>query len=205
MMDSDYATMVAGNLLYSGPFADPSHPLHNPIVGGVDAIIELVREFPDSDLEARDLKGRTPLYMAGFLRKEGLGLALIKRAKEIPGLLHRSVNARDHAGETVLGICICSNCSQPFIESLIESGAEVNPSTVSSALTPLQTASWVGSLENVDLLLNHGADAEHKFPGSKTARELAQERGRDDIVQRLSFTSQESSRSDTPQGIDYPP
>jgi hypothetical protein len=201
MMESDYAAKAAGNLLSSGPFSDPSGPLGSPIVGGVEAVNELVREFPKGDLDARDLTGRTPLYLAGYLRKEGLGIALINCAGEIPGLLFRFVNARDHTGQTVLSTSICSNCSLPFIKILIEKGAEVDPSTstISPAWTPLQAASWVGSLEIVDLLLNRGARLENIYPGSHT------ERGYDDIVRRLRPTSNKPSGSGAPQGIDYPP
>jgi hypothetical protein len=205
MMESDYATNVAGNLLSSGPFLDPNRPLESPIVGGVEAVIELVEEFPSSDLEARDLTGRTPLYLASFLRREGLGIALIHCGGKIPDLLYRFVNARDHTGQTVLSTCIISNCSLPFIKILIEKGAEVNPDTVSPAWTPLQAASWVGSLEIVDFLLNRGARPEKISPNSQTAMEIAQERGHDDIVRRLSFASHEPSGSGLSQGIDYPP
>jgi ankyrin repeat protein len=192
MMESKYASSVAGNLFWAGALRDvieePSSP--DLIVGGLDAIVEFVRVFPPADLLARDINGRSPLCKAAAQRMEGFGLGLMKRAKQMPEISHRIMDARDHLGQTILNLSICYSCSLPFIEALIQHGAQVNPANLPSVWTPLQTASFFGYSDVVDLLLRCGAKVDGGFPGIKSAQELAQEQGHLDIVGRLGFASQ---------------
>jgi len=191
MMESGYASSVTGNLFWRGALHDlieaPSS--ENLIVGGLAAIVDFLKVLPNSDLIARDFDGRSPLGKAAVQRMEAFGLGLMMRAKEIPGFSRRLMDARDFLGNTVLGISICYDCSLPFLEALIDYGAEVNPDALPSIWTPLQTASWFGYSAIVELLLRHGAKKDGGFPGAKSALDLAQDRGHNDVVQLLGGAS----------------
>ena len=187
MMQSTYASVVQCSVFQQGAFPDPN----NPIVGGMHAILELLRVFPDADLERRDVLGRSPLHLAGNLRMEGLGRGLIIRAREgldIP--LERLTNARDFSGQPVLGASIYGGCCLSFIEDLIDNGAEVDPEPLKeSHFTPLQAAACCGNSELVDLLLDRGANPNRVFLGYQTAGMIAHDRGHLDIARRLGYLS----------------
>jgi hypothetical protein len=198
---SNYASQVSGNVLQPGPYPDLNGdpPPESPIVGGIQAVLEFLGEFSDTQLEARDSRGRTPLFLAAFHCKEGLGLALLIRAKNDPRMLYRVVTARDRSGQTVLSVAISSRCSLLFVTALIDHGAEVDPHMVAQAMTPLQAACSVGSLEIVDLLMTKGATTNAAYPDNSPPPPLAiaQEQGHIDIVDRLSYSSPGSTRSYT--------
>ena len=193
LMESDYAKNVAGNLFWSGEFLDATLPSPNPpqnlIVGGIDAIVELLGEISPANLIARCPNGYTPLYKAATMQKEGLGHAIMIRAKETPRLLIRITNERDFLGQTILGTSIWHDCSLAFVAKLIENGAEVNPETIGTIWTPLQIASCRGLFSMVELLLNNGARVDHLPPGTETAIELALNHNHHDIAQRLGGAS----------------
>jgi hypothetical protein len=186
MMESKYASDVVGNVFQTGPLAHFGDPTP-PVIGSVEAIRGILQMISEADLQATDLHGRSPLYMATDLQKEHFGLALLYYATEFPSISRRKLtNARDKFGQTILGIATLRRCSLQYIGALIDYGAEVDPETLTeSVLTPLQAASWLGYFEIVDLLLTHGAQPGWIFPGSKTSETLAQEAGHDEIVQRL--------------------
>lgn len=196
MMESVYASSVAGNIFWTAALPSPSDhpPPQHPIIGGIGAILEFIRELPNADLLARDSNRRSPLYMAALSGKEAFGYALMVRAKEIPGITRLILDARDHTSQTILGIAICSGCSTSFIEALIEHGVDVNPDMV-GIYNPLQVASWMGSLEVVDLLVKRGAIIDKTLPDVKTALDIARDQGHHDIVQLLSSASQGSGSS----------
>ena len=188
MMESEYASTVEGNVFQTGVFLDDSciSPARSPILGGMDAILQVLQEFSLSDLEMRDLHFRSPLYLAAALQKEALGHALMTRASEIGGMTERLTNTRDISGQTVLGISIVNGCSLSFIEALIDNGAEVDPDALSPApLTPLQAAALLGRTDVVDLLLERGAGADRVYPGNPIPEKLARVGGHDKIAERL--------------------
>jgi hypothetical protein len=195
MIGSEYASKVEGNIFQTGPVLERYWP-QNSLVGGMEAVMEVLQEFSYSDLETRDIHGRSPLYLASLLQKEAIGCALMTRASECEGMARRMTNARDVSGQTVLGIGILNGCSLSFIKALIENGAELDPEPLMpSPLTPLQAASWLGLSETVDLLLDHGAEVDRVFPGNKTAEILALEGGHNEIAERISNIFSETSIS----------
>jgi ankyrin repeat protein len=199
MVESNYASQVPGNVLQSGfhPTATNDNTPASPIVGGVHAIMELLGEFTDADLDARDFNRQTLLHLAALRCKEGLGYAMMIRAKYDARLLHRMVNARDKSGQTVLTVAISSGCSLTFITALLDNGAEYEPGTMPEARTPLQAACSIGSLEIVDLLLTRGASFDNAYPGSGNPYTIAQEQGHFDIADRLIDSSPGSLSSHT--------
>lgn len=202
MIQSGYASSVDGNIFWTAALPGPNEPSSSeyPIVGGIATVLEFIRELPKEDLLARDHDGRSALHLAAHLRKETLGLALMIRANEIPGIKHRIMHARDYTTETILGSAIWSRCSLQFIESLIHHGVDVNPEM--AILNPLHLACGFGWLDLVDLLLRHGASPEKRLPDGKTALDLAREQGHHNIVKLLDPTPQGSPRpasSHTPQ------
>jgi hypothetical protein len=195
MIKSEYASKVEGNIFQTGPIVERYWP-QDSLVGGMEAVMEVLQEFSYSDLETRDIHGRSPLYLASLLRKEAIGYALMTRASECEGMARRMTNARDASGQTVLGIGIMNGCSLPFIKALIDNGAELDPEPLMpSPLTPLQAASWLGLSETVDLLLDRGAEVDRVFPGNKTAEILALEGGHNEIAERISNICSETSIS----------
>lgn len=205
MMESSYARNVPGNVFQPGlhPDINNGKAPESPIVGGIDAVVELLQEFSDADLEARDFNKRSPLLLAASRCKEGLGHGLMIRAKHNSRLSNRLVNARDGSGRTMLSVAISSGCSLPFVTALIDHGAEVDPDVVEQAMNPLQAACFVGSLDIVDLLVGRGASIDTAYPGSSSPYAIAQEQGHFDIVNRLSYSSSGSLSTHTAQKSDY--
>jgi hypothetical protein len=186
MMESKYASDVMGNVFQTGPLTD-AEGVFPPILGGVEAIREVIGMVPQADLQATDLHGRSPLFMATDLQKEHFGLALLLHAAEHPSIPRRQfTNARDKSGQTTLGIAILRRCSLEYIAALIDYGAEVDPETLMEfVLTPLQIASCLGYSDIVDLLLEHDAQPGRIWPGTKTPEALAREAGHNHIVDKL--------------------
>ena len=191
MMKSRYASQVVGNVFQTGSLAgfDGLTPIP-PIVGGIEAIRRVVCMFSEEHMQAVDLLGRSPLFMATELRKENFGQSLLLRAAELAELEHLSLqrftNTRDKSGQTILGIATWKGCSLQYIENLIGHGAEVDPETLMEyVFTPLQAASLMGREDIVDLLLRHGADPLRVAPNGQTAETLAHAAGHEGTVGRL--------------------
>jgi hypothetical protein len=68
---------------------------------------------------------------------------------------------------------------------LIEHGANVNAATTNDGLTSLMLASMGGHLEVVRLLIKHGANENAKSVNGKTAIDIAEENGRENVVEFL--------------------
>ena len=197
MIESNYASQVPGNVLQSGfhPAVSDDPPTESPIVGGLKAVQELLGGFTDAHLEERDFNRQSLLHLVALRCKEGLGQAIMLRAKHDPRLLHRLVNARNKLGQTVLTVAIANGCSLTFITALLNNGAEHEPSTMPLAMTPLQEACFVGSLEVVKLLVTRGAKTDTAHPGTRMPRVIAQERGHPHILKSLGDPSAGSPES----------
>jgi len=206
LIKSKYASQVPGNVLQSGfhPDVTSSSPPESPIVGGIKAILEFLEGFTDAQLEERDFNSQSLLHLAALHCKEGLGQAIIIRAKHDERFLHRLVNARDRSGQTVLTAAVSNGGSLTFITTLLESRAEYEPSTMPLAMTPLQAACSIGSLEMVGLLVSRGANIETAYPGSSPPRTIAQELGHFAMKDRLDALNclSQSSMSSPSQASD---
>ncbi|MFZ8837689.1 MAG: ankyrin repeat domain-containing protein, partial [Pyrobaculum sp.] len=100
-----------------------------------------------ADVNARDRLGRTPLYYA---EDGGTVEYLIRRGAD--------PNVRDAGGKTPLRHAVASG-RRWAAEALLEAGAEVDEDLAAAfRLTPLHLAALRGSVEEVERLLNSGAD-----------------------------------------------
>ncbi|KAH7360413.1 hypothetical protein BKA65DRAFT_473570 [Rhexocercosporidium sp. MPI-PUGE-AT-0058] len=187
MMQSDYARHQRGSPFHSGPFLDEELASDDPVVGGLNKTLELIRDIPLLHLDERNFHRQTPLHMAVSKRMEALSRAIIMRMKEIPAFsLQRAMDSKDDTEQGILETAIWSGCSTHFIEHLIENGAQVNPlKTVKSPMNPLQAAVVNNLGEVVDLLLLKGAEVERVFPGTDTPIILAQKMEYFDIAEKL--------------------
>jgi ankyrin repeat protein len=99
--------------------------------------------------EFADEYGYTPLMVATYYGRLEIVRLLLSKFKS-------SLNTQDNDGYTALHIGILEAKTDCVLE-LINVGAELNTSTVQKA-TPLITASALGHLEIVQLLIDNGAD-----------------------------------------------
>jgi hypothetical protein len=191
MMQSSFASTVSGSPFHRGDFPGTSITQNGPpILGGIDAVMDFLLVLPVEALEARDIYGQSPFYMASSLRMEGLGRGILRRLEETSaqGTQHH-LNNRDLSGQTVLGASILGGCSLQYIRFLIECGSHVDPDPLrDQPWTPLQAAAMSGSLDIVCLLLDNGAEVGRVWPGNPTPLTLAENAGHAEVVQRLSNT-----------------
>jgi hypothetical protein len=191
MMQSSLAFAVSGSPFHRGDFSGTSIPQNvPPNLGEIDTIMDFLLALPVEALEARDVYGQSPFYMASSLRMEGLGRGILRRLAETSaqGPQHH-LNNRDLSGQTVLGASILGGCSLQYIEFLIENGSHVDPDPLrDQPYTPLQAAAMSGSLDIVCLLLDNGAEVDRVWPGNPTPLTLAGNAGHPEVVQRLSNT-----------------
>jgi Ankyrin repeats (3 copies) len=188
---SDYLSSTLHDSSGKAPSSDTTISSSFPkslISGG--KVAEIIQEMPDIDLGTRDILSRTALFLTALFKQEDAGHALITRiAVCLPEHRHQYVNARDPAGQTILGTAIENGCSLEFIRALIDNGAQIDPDTLAGPLTPLQAAALTGRQEVVVLLLDHGADINHVHPGNQTAAELAQDAGYHEIAHLINERS----------------
>jgi hypothetical protein len=157
MIKSEYASSAAHKNSGSETSSDitVSPNIHSAITGGAGNLSEIVQKIPDTDLATRDILGRTPLFMAAFLKQDDAGHALMTRIEQLPPVTKSQyMNSRDVTCQTILGVATQSGCSVGSLEALIKHGAEIDPDILAKdPLTPLQAACLTGSLEAVDLFL----------------------------------------------------
>lgn len=205
------ADQTTGNTIYdSGPLGNSSHIgpssdrtgsncIHNAVASAAN-IVETIQRLPYLDLETRDDFKRTPLLLAAFLKQEDAGHALLMRIASCSTALPSShLNVKDRQGQTVLCLAILSRCSTTFIRALIEKGAEINPMyTTKESYTPLQAACLTGNLDVASLLLDCGADINHRYPDSQHPTELAQINGHTEILRLIREKAKPSLQSSPP-------
>jgi len=188
MMQSSFACSVSGSPFHKGEFPDPNIANNvSPILGGTETVMDFLRVLPVEALEARDIYGQSPFYMASSLGMEGLGRGILLRLAEVSGQRTQyHLNNRDLIGQTVLGASIRGQCSVQYIRFLIEGGARVDPDPLRELpWTPLQAAAMSGSLDIVRLLLSNGAEIDRVYPGNQTPLALAEQAGHADVIRQL--------------------
>jgi len=70
------------------------------------------------------------------------------------------------------------------VRMLLDKGADPNAKSQSGS-TPLHTVAFTGDRASLDLLLEHGADRAIKNNDGKTAKDIATERGNEDVARIL--------------------
>ncbi|KAL2074637.1 hypothetical protein VTL71DRAFT_8415 [Oculimacula yallundae] len=183
MMLSKYAKDTTGSPFQRGPYLKADFPSSEPIVGGFDSILGLIRAVPPADLDKRDMNFQTPLHMAASLRMEGLSWAIMESIREDPmHCIQQVMNSKDRNGRRILTAAVTSNCSPELIGSMIDRGADVDPELVPFLNTPLQQAAWQGSVGLVQLLLERNAQVNRVFFEAQTPLDLAKQCEHHEII-----------------------
>ena len=194
MIKSEYASDTSYTKFGTESSSDisVSPSIHTAISGDVGNLSEIIRKVPETDLAARDILHREPLFLAAFLKQEAAGHDLLLRISRLPPVIQsQRLNSRDVSGQTILGVATLSGCSKKFIKALIEHGAAIDPvELLKYPLTPLQAACMIGRLEIVELFLGHDAAIDRVFEGNPTPAELAQTFEHDEIVQLIAKKTQ---------------
>jgi hypothetical protein len=159
--------------------------IHVAIEAGLETLIGNLIEFrPDLgvNVDDRDAFFRTPLHLATQLR----------RCKAFGALVAAGADrkARDVTGRTTLEMAARVGSSKMVIALLDTrisgTSADVNDGVFYNTSTPLQAAAEEGHGEVVDILLDRGAKVSQvREHDGKTAAQLALERGRPDIADRI--------------------
>jgi ankyrin repeat protein len=142
-----------------------------------------VREIVGADraqANAVSLDGYSPLGLAAFF----------KRREVVRYLLQAGADPRPasrQGGFTPLHSAVATDAGESDVEivgMLLESGADPNARSQSGS-TPLHTVAFTGDRASLDLLMAHGADPAIRSADGKTARDLAVERGHDEVADAL--------------------
>ena len=135
-----------------------------------------------ADVDARDLQGRTPLFIAASTGQEDVARLLVAGKAD--------VNARGEKGRSPL--CTAAMAGHKnVVELLLASGADVTAAD-EEGFAPLHAAADHGQPDIVELLLAHGVDANTSVKekdGSRTALHLAAQghRGAPDMLGNADF------------------
>lgn len=104
------------------------------------------------DLDSRGLSGMTPLgWVMGTNRKEAFRILLENGADP---------NAAMDSGDQLL-VYASKKSDSEYVEMLLKRGADPNAPGSKARQTPIFRAITSGEIENVKLLLNHGANIDH--------------------------------------------
>jgi ankyrin repeat domain-containing protein 50 len=123
-------------------------PLHRAVIRGHEYVIILLLDH-GADVNAKDIKGLTPLHCAMETTTPIVRLLLEYGA---------DVNTADNGGWTPLHLAAFYSHTG-IARMLVGNGARVEVMTIDSKQTPLHWAAWNENGPLLDLLLQHGANA----------------------------------------------
>ena len=127
-------------------------------------------------------------------------LATLKSAIAALAQQAESLDTENAAGQTPLYTAAASG-KYAAARLLIEAGATVDAACPTTLFTPLQAAAKQGHAETVRLLLAAGADAAARNRRGKTARDLAQKKRHETVVQLLDEACGEPGGAAPSEGI----
>ncbi|KAF5240211.1 hypothetical protein FOXYS1_15468, partial [Fusarium oxysporum] len=146
---------------------------------GNAAIVELLLDMENVDVDARDEEGRTPFSWAAEKGHGSIIELLLKTGKV-------SINAQDWEGSTALSLA-ADEGHESVVKLLLDREKEVDvDARDKSGLTPLSWAAWSGHEAIVKLLLDTGkVDVDTRDEEGRTPFLLAAEGGSESIVKLL--------------------
>ena len=135
-------------------------------------VIEVLIDFPKTNVEARNSKDESPLMLAAIKGQQELVTKLIARDADI-----------NKPGWTPLHYAATSG-QVAIMKQLLDKDAFINAQSPNGT-TPLMMAAMYGSAAAVQLLLDEGADVAMKNQQGMTAADFAERGKRPDAVQLL--------------------
>ena len=129
-----------------------------------------------TDIDARDLRGRTPLMNAVARGHVAVARGLLRHGADI--------EARDRKGATALIHAAHAGRRPEIVRALLDAGAEANAVTLDGE-SALMYAAAAGRVGAVSQLLDAGADATLADARGRTARALASAAGHADVLTAL--------------------
>lgn len=143
------------------------------VSGDIEQVKLLISK--SADVNAKNQRGNTPLYLAAQNGHKDVAELLIAKGAD--------VNAKDNNGSTLLhGACFKNN--KDIARLLIGKGAEVNVKD-NANVTPLLTAATFGRITIAELLIDKGADVNAKNSREITSLHMAARNGFKDVVELL--------------------
>ena len=129
-----------------------------------------------TDIDARDLRGRTPLMNAVARGHVAVARGLLRHGADI--------EARDRKGATALIHAAHAGRRPEIVRALLDAGAEANAVTLDGE-SALMYAAAAGRVGAVSQLLDAGVDATLADARGRTARALASAAGHADVLTAL--------------------
>ena len=146
-------------------------------------VIQVLLEWPKTDVEARNPKDESPLMLAAIKGQQDVVMKLIERDADI-----------NKPGWTPLHYA-ATNGHVEIMKLLLDKDAFINAQSPNGT-TPLMMASMYGSAAAVKLLLDEGADPLMKNEQGMTAADFAKKANRTDALQMLSAATQPKRPAD---------
>ncbi|MEO3713406.1 ankyrin repeat domain-containing protein [Roseateles flavus] len=157
--------------------AQGNTPLHKAIMEESERVVKLLLDHPQTDVNALNQAGETPVMLAALRGRLPWVQALVQRGALI-----------NEAGFTALHYA-CSGPDNGVSAWLVTQGAELDARSPNGS-TPLMMAAGYGSPDSVDILLQAGADARLVNDKGLSALDFARQSGRPELVRRLQVALQ---------------
>ena len=164
---------ITGIQIPEGPFNNSIH--HLRVLTAFKDAIRVLKDNDITDINAEDIDGWTPLYLAARDGQVEIAQALITAGAD--------VNAQNNSGYTPLHGAT-NNGNTEIAQALITAGADVNLADI-ARWTPLHMAARDGHTEITQALITAGADLNPQNNSGWTPLHWTAHRGHTDIAQAL--------------------
>lgn len=146
--------------------------LHKAIMEESERVVKLLIEHPQTDVNALNQAGETPVMLAALRGRLPWVQALVRRGALI-----------NEAGFTALHYA-CSGPDNGVAAWLVSQGAELDARSPNGS-TPLMMAAGYGSPDAVEVLLQAGANASLVNDKGLSALDFARQSGRPELARRI--------------------